>query len=69
MYTASEIEGDLPVELRIRGEGSTGSQHPWVCLRFLGEEEMVDLLQDRLGKSETEVRQVLESYHRTAPQT
>jgi hypothetical protein len=64
MNTTSEIEGNVSVELRIKGERANPLQPQWACLRFLGEAEIVDLLQDRLGKSEAEVRHVLESFHR-----
>jgi hypothetical protein len=55
MNTTSEIEGNVSVELRIKGERANPLQPQWACLRFLGEAEIVDLLQDRLGKSEADV--------------
>jgi len=66
MHATIEIGSGLPVELRLKGAESKAARSEWACLRLLDEDEIVDLLQDRLGKSEAEVRQVLETYHRPA---
>ena len=57
------IDRASQIELRVKGGSPISAQLQWACLRFLGEDEIVNLLQDRLGKSEAEVRQVLEAYH------
>jgi hypothetical protein len=55
-------ESRILVEIRVGGERLVPEKHESNAMRFLDRNEFVHLLQLRLGKSEPEIQQLLESY-------
>ena len=51
------------VEIQVEGRSLPHQKHEGGIMRFLDSLELAELLQERRGMSEAEVRQLLESYH------
>jgi len=62
MMTIAGSETKDRFEIRIGGDRYDFENHAGARMRLLDDDEFLNLLRDRLGKSESEINQLLESY-------
>ena len=62
MTTLSGTYNRGQIEIRVNGACLDLDEHERTRMRLLNEAQFIELLQGRLGRSESEVRQLLENY-------